>query len=267
MKICVSNIAWETYEMAEHLHLLKELGVDGLELSPSMVFPFPTKEPIEKWRSFKLFVNGFGLELASLHSVTYPRPDLNFYDSEKRAELIDYVVSVGNIASELEIPHMVFGSGRSRNVGERDRSKCYEVLVSSFREISERLLEKGVSLLIEPLSSKDSDIIHTIEDGAHLVRDVNSSGFGLHVDLRSTFMNEESQEGIWTQYGDRIMHCHVADPGMLPPSESCTDHFRAAKAMKKAQYNKYLSVEMRRELGKTKENIQKSVKFLKEVYQ
>ena len=267
MKLAVSNIAWETSEMEDHLKILADQGCEGMELSPSMVWPEPAETSKKKIHDLKNLISSYGLEIPSIHSLTYTRPELNFFSSDAvRKQLIDYIIVIGEIANEMECPVMVLGSAKSRNIGENNRKLCYELFAESLLNIAQKLQKLGVILLIEPLSFEESDCINTCKDAFEMIRKVNHPNFQLHIDLRSTFSTRENQNQIWSDYFRIIRHCHVANPNMLPPDETCSYHSEAASAMQRCGYNRYLSIEMRRGFGNTKQILSKSIKYIKKTY-
>ncbi len=267
MKLAVSNIAWETAAMDEHLALLAELGVAGLELSPSMVWPEPVDTPDDEWRRLGERVARFGLRIVSAHSLTYPRPDLHVFASEaQRQELIRYLARLARQVSLVGCPHLVFGSARSRQIGSRERAACLRLLAQTCRELAARAGEVGVALLIEPLSHDETDCINTLAEAAALQQEVAHPGFGLHVDLKSSFAEGEDLARLWQDYGPEIRHCHVADPGLRPPSSACPQHRLAAAAMQRAGYARYLSIEMGRRFGDTRQNLRDAVAFVRQTY-
>lgn len=267
MKLAVSNIAWETTQMDEHLTILAELGCHGLELSPSMIWEEPINASLKELLKFKKKVNEFGLEIPSFHSLTYPRPDLKFFESkEKRDELIDYIVKLGQIAHVMECPVMVFGSAKSRQIEKRERNECFRIMSDVFRKIAESIEPLGVALLIEPLSRVETDSVISADQGAELVKMVNHPHFGLHIDLKSSFHERENYQRIWSEYGRIIRHCHVANPGLAPPDKGCNDHFEVAKAIKESVYDKYISIEIGRNFGKTTSVVKQAILFVQNTY-
>jgi len=253
--------------MDEHLAILANSVCEGLELSPSMIWSEPVDVPSYIIRKFKSRVNSFGLEIPSMHSLTYNRPDLHFFrSSESRKHLIDYLCRLGQIASELECSNLVFGSARSRSIGDLDSVQCTSLLVDSLGQIANRLAPLGVSILIEPLSEGETDCINTAEDAVELIQKVNHPNFALHIDLRSVFAGREDLENIWATYDTYVRHCHVADPDMRPPSLDCPEHLRAAKAIQSSSYDSYISIEIKRCFGETTKVVEKSINFVKHTY-
>ena len=130
--------------------------------------------------------------------------------------------------------------------------------------MAEGLSPMGVMLLVEPLSRLETDSVVGCREGAELVEAVGHPNFRLHVDLKSTFAEKEDQDSLWSEYGRYIRHCHVADPGLKPPSDACPDHRVAAAAMRRAGYAGYVSIEM----GRCNDPavVESAVRFVREVY-
>lgn len=265
MKLSVSNIAWDPARMDEFLGLLQSQGCQGLEFSASMLWQEPVEADVSKISDFKKKVWSFGLEFSSMHSLTYTRPDLTFFDSDgKRKDLVEYIISLGRIANLLEIPVMVFGSAKSRQIGSGDRDECLKVMADTFYRIAEGLKPLGVILLIEPLSKIESDCINNTEEAVSIVKSVSHSNFSLHVDLRSSFAEKEDYSKVWSKYSKIIRHCHVANPGLNPPGPDCPEHYKAAEAIRISGYGGYISLETRK--VSSPGILRDAIKFVKEVY-
>lgn len=265
MKLSVSNIAWDPARMDEFLGLLQKQGCQGLEFSASMLWQEPVETGVTEINAFKKKVRSFGLEFSSMHSLTYTRPDLTFFDSaDKRKELIEYIISLGRIANLLEIPVMVFGSTKSRQIGSRNRDECLKIMVDAFYKIAEGLKPFGVILLIEYLSKTESDCINNAEEAVSLIKMVSHPNFSLHADLRSSFAEKEDYFKVWSKYSKLIKHCHVANPGLNPPGPDCPEHYKAAEAIKASGYNGYISLETIKVASPG--ILRDAIKFVKEVY-
>lgn len=265
MKLSVSNIAWDPVRTGEFLNVLYGEGCDGIELSPSMLWSEPLDATIPDLTRLREELSRYEFEISSMHSLTYSRPDLVFFDSEDtRDQLVRYIHRLGRMAQMLEIPVMVFGSARSRTIGGRDRRKCINILTDTFKKMAAGMESTGVRLLIEPLSSEYTDCINNADEGAGLVAMVNHPNFALHIDLKSSFDEREDYHQVWSKYGKIIGHCHVANPGLRPPGPDCREHYKAAEAMKTAGYNGYISLEIQR--VSSTEELQKAVRFVRKVY-
>jgi len=131
-------------------------------------------------------------------------------------------------------------------------------------QMAEKIALSGVILLIEPLSRNETDSINNTREAVELIERVNHRNFALHIDLKSTFAEKEDQDEIWSKYADYIKHCHVADPGLKPPSADCAGHYDAARAIKMSGYDRYISLEIGRVGGPAA--LKEALDFVKKVY-
>ena len=173
---------------------------------------------------------------------------------------------MANLANLMECPVMVFGSSKSRQINNRNSGECHKIMVQAFRDMAEGIEPLGVTLLIEPLGKNETDSINNCDQAIKIVNDVDHNNLLLHVDLKSSIYERENYERVWSAYGSRIKHCHVANPGLRLPSNSCKEHIGISKAIQKSQYNRYISIESSRKYIKTKESLIESIKFVQKLY-
>jgi len=180
-----------------------------------------------------------------MHSLTYARPDLSLFESrESREALVKYVCRLMQIAEICSIPHLVFGSARARTIGNRNKEECFRIMVDTFGRIAQYGSRHGTHVLIEPLSRQETDCITNADEAMELVSQVSHPHCALHIDLKSSFAEKEDLERVWTNYIQYIRHCHVANPGLLPPGPDCPFHNIASTAIRKAGYAGYISLEI-----------------------
>ena len=269
MKISVSNIAWNPRYMQEYLGALHNSGVDAMELSPSMIWDDPIAVSKNDLLKFTNEVRSYDLKICSMHSLTYPRPDLSFFKGKSiREKLVKYVGDLSKIAYTLDIPYMVYGSGSSRNNPKMTISKndAYVILGNTFHEMADLVKENNVTLLIEYLPKNATDHINDAKEASTLVKLVNHDNFKMHADLRSSFEINENIEEVWKENISMIKHCHVSDPGMMLPSDACKKHNIAAKIMKKLHYDNYISIETPAKNINHVGELINSIKFVERTY-
>lgn len=268
MKIAVSNIAWEPSELDEHLSLLKGLGCRGVEIAPSIIWEEPVLSTKQERSEFLGKVNKRGLTIAAMHALTYNHPEFSMFDTrEAREAMKGYLFRLIKLAGDLKCPVMVFGSPQSRKVGKGDYEKCMDIAVGFFRELGEEAERNRVNFCIEPLGPLDNcDFIRNSDEACELIQKVGSRGFGLHLDARAMINNKEDYERVFSRCGSILKHLHVSDPGLRPPGTVSKEHVRIGRALKKSRYKNYISIEMRRGFGPSKEVIIQSVKYIKKCY-
>ena len=267
MKLAVSNIAWDPAEFEEHVGLLGELGCDGVELAPSCLWPEPAEATRQERTQIKALIQRAGLEVTGLHSLLYTRPDLQcFKDRQTLRETVAYLKAMAELCADLGGRVLVFGSPRNRIRHGRDLEECMAWAVEGFAEVAHTAARCGVTFCIEPLAPSETEFIQSSREGMALVERVGRPHFGLHLDAKALVGAGEDVEGVFRAYGRRLQHFHVGDPGLAPPGSTGMDHIPIGSALRRSGYEGYVSIEMRRGFGPSREVIARSVAYVRQCY-
>lgn len=268
MKVAVSNIAWDPSQLEEHLLILEQMGCKGLEISPSSIWAEPVLSNKKDRKNLLEIVKSYELDIISMHSLTYTHSEFKLFDSEKsRVKLKQYLFKLIDLADEIECPIMVFGSPQSRRIEKNDYKKCFEIAVDFFREIGEMAKSKGVIFCIEPLGPSDKcDFIMNANEAYELIQQVNSENISLHLDAKAMIDVREDYQEVFDNYGKILKHFHVGDPGLRPPGTITDEHVKIGVALKRSKYNGYVSIEMKRGFGPSKEIVRDAIGYVKKVY-
>lgn len=267
MKLAVSNIAWEPVELSEHLRLLRDLGCDGVELAPSAIWSEPVDASVEERRRLKDLIHRHGLEVVGFHALTYSRPDLQLFAGRAGLEnTMVYLKQLARLCGDVGGRILVFGSPKSRKRGNQDLGAAIALAAEGFADVAREAERHEVTICIEPLPPAETDFIRCSEEGMELVSLVGHLNFGLHLDAKAMVEANENFEQVFERYGKEIKHFHVGDSGLAPPGSTGIDHLRIGRALKRSEYDGYVSIEMRRGFGPTREVISKSVDYVRRCY-
>ncbi len=247
MRLAVSNIAWPAELDEEMLDRLPRLGVDGIEVAPTRLWPdwvgMSRKDAQHRRRRFE----AAGLCVPAFQAILYGRPELRvFGDDASRAALLNHLDKVFAVAAAIGAGVLVFGSPKNRDKGELDEDVAFDIAVGLFRAAGQRADAHGTVLCIEPNPPQyGSNFVTGWREAARLVRAVNSSGFGLHLDTACIHMNGDSPaEAIIASRGF-IHHLHISEPGLADFSSPDVRHREVAAALRSIGYSGWASIEMR----------------------
>ena len=267
MKLSVSNIAWDNCELDAHLKLLKDLDCDGVEIAPSCIWKEPIDATAGEVGYIKKIFNKYNLLIPAFHALLYTRPDLYLFgDGAGQKEMMSYLKGLIRLAGSLSVKFLIYGSPKSRHVGDKPYDKCYDIAVDTFRELAKEAELHDTCLCIEPLGPSENDFIQVADEGYRLLKDVNSYGFGLHLDAKAMVDTKEDFNDVFRKYGGILKHFHVGDPGLAPPGYTGFDHSLIGKALLDSSYKGFVSVEMRRGFGDTKEVVKDAVAYVRKNY-
>lgn len=249
--------------------LANEIGIDGIEVAPTMVWPRPLETTEDEARRYRAFWNDRGLPLVAMQALLFGRPDLSIFEGQqKRAETLDYLEGVMRLASWLGVPILVFGSPKNRRVGALRRDEADLLAEEFFRDAGARAARWNVTLCIEPNPPQyDCDFVTTSDEGRSLVERTSRVGFGLHLDSAAMTLSGEDIEAAVARHARIISHFHVSEPYLGPIARGVVRHDLVSAALREASYQGYCSVEMRHLPGVDEEGeMNRVLRFLKSVY-
>lgn len=267
MKLSVSNIAWNNDDLIEHLSLLHDLGCDGVELAPSCIWPEPILATTHERRNLREKIERSGLELVGFHALLFTRPDLQFFTNRTTyTATVEYLEKLAELCSDLNGEVLVLGSPKNRVLHGQEYGQCLQWAEDAFRGLAQTCAQLGVVLCIEPLAPDETEFIMSAREGAELVERVSHPNFRLHLDAKALISAGEDIDQILDQYGQLLRHFHVGDPGLVPPGSTGADHAPFGRALRRIGYTDYVSIEMRRGQGDTRESVRTSVAYVMKNY-
>ncbi|MBO5789235.1 MAG: sugar phosphate isomerase/epimerase [Clostridia bacterium] len=144
----------------------------------------------------------------------------------------------------LGAKRLVFGSAGARRVDEGNtRENAFLELVELLSLHVAPIMEKaGIVVAVECLS--DCQLIHTLGDGAKLVREVNHPHIRLLIDFFHQYQNGEDLQTL-LEHGDLISHVHIAEnvKRLYPKQGDGTDYTHYFDWLKSFGYTGMVSVE------------------------
>jgi sugar phosphate isomerase/epimerase len=120
-------------------------------------------------------------------------------------------------------------------------------LCEQLKSLGNYAVEKGTSLILEPLNRKEAFYLRQVADAASICRDINHPGIRCMGDFWHMTWEESSDMGAFLSAGkDYLQHVHIASrkrrsmPGEDGDADNYIDGF---KALKMIAYDKYISYE------------------------
>ncbi len=239
MKLSISNIAWDAADDAAMYAMMKECGYAGLEIAPTRIFP---QNPYDRLAEAKEWREACGFVLPSMQSIWYGKNG-NIFCDQQREELLEYTYKAIDFAAALNCRNLVFGCPKNRQI---PHSGYRDVAVSFFREIAAYAAECGRVIGMEANPSiYNTNFINTTKEALELVKEVNSPGFLLNLDVGTMIYNGEDVD-ILSNNISRISHVHISEP-YLKAIEERDIHNQLATVLKQGEYGGFVSIEMGRQ--------------------
>lgn len=255
MKLAISNIAWEPRDDELVAALMREHGVDGVEIAPTVCWPSPLEVSRGELQEYRRFWNSRGIEIVAMQALLYGRSDLTIFGSEeKRRETLAHLAGMARLGACLGAGRLVFGSPKNRLVGDLPREAAQDIARAFFEEAGRAASDEGVVLCIEPNPQVyGCDFVTNARQGLELVAAVGSPGFGLHLDAAGMTLAGDPLVSTLEDCSAALCHFHASEPQLGPLGEGGVDHATLARTLSRLGYAQRVSVEMRRPTGRDPE--------------
>lgn len=198
--------------LRQGLHTLHVLSWDFAELTAGTVNNLSE----EAFKEFKRILKDTPLKVLAYNSfipasIALTGPNVN------RSQITSYLEkSIGRIG-EAEGKIIVFGSGGARRVPEGWTQEAAKEQLLEFLTLCNQLSKAyGITIAIEPLNKRETNIIHTVQEALELSRSLNLPQVKVLADTYHMHIEKESFD-ILKQAKEELAHVHVADGNRMFP--------------------------------------------------
>ena len=269
MKFSVCNEFFEGWKLDDVFKYAKELGYDGVEVAHFTFCDSVTDVSKGERARLAQSAKDAGVEIVGIHWVLITPKGLHIShpDKEIRLKTRQYLHELVDFCGDLGGKIIVFGSPKGRNVLDPfTPQQTWDLAKETFMDCCPHAAERGVIICIEPLSCQMTDYINLPEDGAKLVEEINHPNFKMILDTYAMSCNKVDMGKAIEKYGKHIAHFHINDDNESWPGSGGIDYKPVANALKKINYDGYVSVEVFKFDPDPKTIAQESMKNLKKIF-
>jgi len=139
---------------------------------------------------------------------------------------------------------LVFGSGAARSIPDGwPRDKAEEQFVEVMRLMAPLAREAGITISLEPLNRRESNILNSVAEGLDYLRRARVAGITILCDFYHMAVENEPLDAIG-QTGRLLSHVHMAEPkGRVAPRPGGADLRPFFAALKSIGYGRRISLE------------------------
>ncbi|MEE2746121.1 MAG: sugar phosphate isomerase/epimerase family protein, partial [Pseudomonadota bacterium] len=246
LKISVSNIGLTAYDHSEELFLLGDIGISGLEVAPSRVWPMDQLTNIAgEVEIYRRQVELAGLRVIGLHSLFYNMPGLGlFKDQPNRSKSLRFLAELSKMCRDLGGKILTYGGGRQK--GSLTSENAKEEALNFFSDLIPMIQEHGTCFCFEPLGPEDSDFINSVYESIWLVEQLNSPWLKVQLDAKALVQNGEAEITTFRSAEKYLVHFHANEPdlGVLGTS-GIVNHKRLGQMLRAIGYQEFVSIEQR----------------------
>jgi D-psicose/D-tagatose/L-ribulose 3-epimerase len=223
----------------DEIEIVGAAGYDYVELAVATVKP---ERPDSEFEPVRELLDSFDIRAEAWnilipHEMNVVGPEVDLYRVER------YLRTAFERIEEVGGEMVVFGSGAARRVPEGfPMDEARDQLVAFLTLAGQAAGAYGLTIAVEPLTSKSTNITNTLAQGAELVKTVDHPFVKLLVDLYH-MMDAGDAPSVIPTLGVEIVHAHVSDTDRLCPGSGSNRIKEFMQALKSVGYDDRISVE------------------------
>ncbi|WP_240762009.1 sugar phosphate isomerase/epimerase family protein [Paenibacillus thalictri] len=239
--------------------LLNTLGFDFIELA---LAPLQLEQPEEHKRLMEpilespIPVKAFNIFFPGNLKIVGPEADPQ--------RIRRYIAAAAETLVQAKASIMVLGSGGARSVPEGwERERAEQQLLQVLSWCAQEFKDTGVTLAIEPLNRKESNIINSVAEGVYYAKQINDPVVRVLADF---YHMDEEKEPLTElrEHKDWLAHIHLADTGRRNPGSGQYDYETFSSLLKEIGYNGMISAECK--IEEPEREMAESLQFVKNMW-
>lgn len=226
---------------------VKNAGYDALEIAPFTIAPSVTDISLKQREQIRENARRTGIAISGIHWVlvkteglhlTHPEAGIRLRTAKYFSELVDFCADIGGKT-------IVVGSPKQRNVLDGvSQEQAWDWATEVFREPLEKAGERDVTICFEPLSPAETNFINTAEEAIRFTSQFDSPNFKIILDVKAMCSETKPIPQIIGESWPHFSYFHANDRNLKGPGFGEVDFKPIAAALKKLNYDGYVSVEV-----------------------
>jgi D-psicose/D-tagatose/L-ribulose 3-epimerase len=251
-RFATCNEVFQKEDFSAVCHDVRAAGYTGLEIAPFTLADDPaTLSQAQRTDLRKLMVNA-GLEFVGLHWLLAAPPGLHATARDKsiRQRTWDYVGHFIDLCADLAQSDdgkngvVVFGSPKQRS--SRDGMTSQEATnayIEGLASVAQHAEQRGVTLLVEPLSPDQTDVVTSLAEAVSIVDQIASPAIQTMFDVHNAIKEQDDHCHLIRKYLPYIKHVHVNELDGREPGMGDYDFDALMRTLSDVGYTGWISLE------------------------
>ena len=231
---------------------VSQLGYNGIELAPHTLAEDATTLTSDQRMELSNRVQDAGLQFVGLHWLLVSPPGLHITtaDEVQRKRSWEYVHRAIDLCADLagqsaaEKGVIVIGSPKQRSTeGKMTPRQAADILMHELAHAAPHAETRGVKLLLEALSPRDSDVVNCLGDATTIVRQIGSPAVQSMFDVHNAIEEKDPHTELLRRHHAHIHHVHVNELDGQEPGRGDYDFAKLLGALNDLDYKGWVSVE------------------------
>jgi D-psicose/D-tagatose/L-ribulose 3-epimerase len=225
MQFALCNEVLQPLPFREQCALASAQGYDGLEVAPFTLAADPRDITDAQAGEFRRIAQDHGLAITGLHWLLVAPAGLSIVDADDavRARTVAFMRRLVELCALMGGKYLVHGSPKQRSVpAGTTREQALARASDCFAQVATAAAQAGVVYCIEPLSTRETDLVNTVAEAAAIVDAIGSPGLKTMIDCSAAGQVEREPVAHlmarWIPSG-HVAHVQVNDPNRRGPGQ------------------------------------------------
>ncbi|MBV8553506.1 MAG: sugar phosphate isomerase/epimerase [Acidobacteriaceae bacterium] len=252
-RFALCNELFQGVSLRQTCEAVRRLGYAGLEIAPFTLADDPVALPRSARHEIRAIIAESGLSFAGLHwllaapagmHVTTPDEALRRRSWNYLRHLVDLCADLaGNNAGHNGV--MVFGSPKQRSTtGGIDREDAIRIFTAELARLAPHAEQHGVTILVEALPADQSDVINSLAEAVHIVKQIGNPAVQTMFDVHNAVNEDLAHADLLERYFPFIRHVHVNEVDGREPGSGSYDFAALLTRLDKLKYSGWISLEV-----------------------
>ncbi len=249
MNFALCNEVLRELAFEEQCAMAAALGYTGLEVAPFTLSDEPHLLGTQRARELRTVAEDHGLTIVGLHWLLIAPAGLSITTSDNglRARTVDVMKRLIALCAELGGSVLVHGSPVQRDPGDAESPmRAWGNAIECLRAAGDAAHDAGLTYCLEPLATRETPFINTIDEAVELIDEAGSAGLRTMIDTSAAAMMEPLPvaETIQAKWGDGYLaHVQLNDRNLRAPGQGSDQFGPVLRALRHAGYAGPISVE------------------------
>jgi D-psicose/D-tagatose/L-ribulose 3-epimerase len=225
MKFALCNEVLQPLGFADQCALAARLGYDGLEVAPFTLAANPMDITDAQAKAFARIAHDAGLKIFGLHWLLVAPEGLSISSEDQglRFRTLGVMIRLVELCALMGGSYLVHGSPKQRSTPPGStKEQALARVTDCFARIAPVAQKHGVNYCIEPLSTRETDVINTVAEAARIVDEIGSPAVRTMIDCSAAGQVESEPIPAlmekWIRSG-HVAHVQVNDPNRRGPGQ------------------------------------------------
>ncbi len=269
MKFGICNEIFQDWSLDDTFAYAAKAGYDLVEIAPFTIAKYVTEISATERQRIKDSAARAGIGISGLHWVLVQAEGMYLSSPEDavRAKTSRYFTDLVDCCADLGGTRIIVGSPKQRNVMEGvTHEQAWTWATDVFRDAVKRAEDRGVVICFEPLAPVETNFVNTAAEGIRFAEQFASKGMSIILDVKAMSSETKPIPQIIRESAGRFEYFHANDANLKGPGFGDVDFTPIAAALREANYDGIVSVEVFKFEEGAEVIATKSIEYLRRVF-